>query len=128
MLLESRVNAFEQNPISSELYSAAISQTSHLREVASADSDCAEVFEIAIPLGIIPRQPGFDDPRFATDDRAGQTAKRLHTILNVNNGANPDSPNLLVSNCRRTIECESLSSILTDHGEMDSHTQDITRS
>ena len=47
---ESRVYAFEQDPISNLLCAATVSQTSHLGEVASADSDRAELFEIGMPL------------------------------------------------------------------------------
>src|SRR6185437_244352 len=113
--LKSSVNALEQDPIGNLLYPTLISQTSHLGKMASTYAHAAELLQAGIPLRVIPRQPGFDDPRFTTDHRASQASERLYAILDVNDSAKRNRTNAAVSKCRGTSGHESLSSILTNH-------------
>jgi len=110
------IDQLQQNPIGNLLYAAAISQTPHLSKMPSADSNCAELFEVGVPLGMIAWHPGFDDPWLAADYWARQAAEWLYPILDVDNGADRNRTNVPVNDCRRTNKGESMSSILTDHG------------
>jgi hypothetical protein len=115
LLFKSGINRLQQYPIGNLLYVAAVSQTPHLSKMPSADSNCAELFEIGIPRGIIAWQPGFDDPRLAAGDRAGETAEWLYSILNVDNDADWNRTNTPMSKRERAREREPLCSKLVKH-------------